>query len=123
MTKVHVKEAGAVTPSQQVIAKANRTVTKADSEGRAIEVRMLGPVDLFRLSKTLGADAANPTVMTLAMTAASVISIGGELMSGIGSNRDVELVLQILDFHGIAAVNEGLAELQLGQVTVDDAKN
>lgn len=111
------------TPSQ-TLAKAE-TAQAMDARGRLITVKRLNALQYYRLSRALGSgSAANPATMDLAMLVCTVCRIDVDDISFPASERDVEFLIQKLDFDGIAAVSDALKKLNAdADSEVDAAKN
>jgi hypothetical protein len=88
------------------------TATETDARGRIIKVRRLNALQAYRLSKAIGADSAsNEVTMNFATLASSVCEIDGEAVDFPVTERQVEALIQKLDFEGMAAINAGLSKL------------
>lgn len=112
------------TPSQSIVTAGQRAASAPDSKGRIITCRMLSPVDLFRLTKMLGASASNQATLNLAMSACSVTAIDGDAITAPATEREIEAVLQRLGFEGLEAVGKALVELAISpEAQVEQAKN
>ncbi|GGH14870.1 hypothetical protein GCM10007036_14460 [Alsobacter metallidurans] len=105
--------ATAETPSQKIVKAADRRATATDDEGRVIEVKALTALDLYRLTKLLGANSANQQALNIAMSACSVTAIDGERITPPNSEREIEAMIQRLDFHGLQAATIALVQLQI----------
>jgi hypothetical protein len=101
------------------LAKAVDTATHLDARNRLIAVKRLNALQFYRLTKAMGAASSNPAAMDLAILAASVSKIDTTVIAMPSSERDVEFLIQQLDFDGIAAAGEALKKLS-GD---DDAEN
>jgi hypothetical protein len=108
----------AETPTQQVAA-AKTKVLVTDARGRIIAVHKLTALNYYQLARAMGESANNPTLMDLAITAASVRRIDTTDLAMPQSERDVEFMMQFLDFDGIRAAGEGLRQLN---PKIDDQK-
>lgn len=108
----------------QTLAMAE-TARAMDKRGRLITVKRLNALQYYRLSKALGASGAtNPTTMDLATLVCAVSKIDAEDIAFPATERDIEFLIQRLDFDGIAAVGEALKTLNSDPDTeVDSAKN
>ncbi|WP_293857206.1 hypothetical protein [uncultured Alsobacter sp.] len=123
MTEVRIGEAGET--ASEVIVKAAQNVAEAtDANGRVIKVKVIGPVELYRLTKVLGAFSSNQATMNMAMSACSVIAIGGEPVSPPSTEREIEAVLQRLGYEGLAAAGEALQKVaSTREQVIEQAKN
>lgn len=108
--KVRIRAEGDVpdSPSATVAKAAERTASVTDSMGRAIVVRKISALQLYRLTKIMGALASNETTLNLAMTAASIASIDGTAVHFPANEAEIEFTIQRLDFDGMSAASEGL---------------
>lgn len=115
----------APTPTQQMVASKATQATRRDARGRMITVKRLTLLDFYRLTKLLGEHSATPTTMDLASVAASVVEIDGEVVFFPTGERELEYLMQRLDFDGLTAVSEALKSLTPGpeESTLDIAKN
>jgi hypothetical protein len=99
------------TPSEVVAKAAAETATAQDSKGRAITVHRLNALLYYRLTKAMGATASNAATMELAVIAASVKAIDDDEIMPPATEREVEHLMQRLDFHGLNAAGEALKQL------------
>jgi hypothetical protein len=111
------------TASDIVAGTAQQTTTVTDSRGRAITVHRLNALAFYRLSKAMGPTASNAAAMDLATLASSVTEIDGDSVAPPSTERELEFLMQRLDFDGLAAVGEGLKQLSAGKDDGDVAKN
>ena len=95
----------------ETLASMIDTASHLDERGRLITVSRLNALQFYRLSKTLGASASNPATMDLATIASSVKKIDAENIAVPSSEREVELLIQRLDFDGLAAAGEALKKM------------
>jgi hypothetical protein len=111
------------TPAQAVRTVSNQ-VEVTDKSGRRIVVRRLNALEKMRLSKIAGADgAANPTYFGYVILAASVASINGEPEEFPMTPRAIEALISQLDDDGLAAVSEGVAELNGATTPAEEAEH
>lgn len=101
------------------------TANRLDKRGRRIVVKPLNALDYYRVSRALGASAAsNPATLDLAMIACAVRKIDILPIAMPTTERDVEFLIQQLDFDGLEAAGLALALVnKSGDKEVDDAKN
>jgi hypothetical protein len=114
------------TATAELAAAARTEVKVADERGRIIAVRKLTALNYYMLTKAMGSDAANPTLMDLAVTAAAVRRIDTTDFAFPAAEGDVRVLLQLLDFDGIKAAGEGLRQLHAakkGDDGTEAAKN
>jgi hypothetical protein len=110
-------------PSQSV-AKSKESATATDKQGRLITVNRLGALQFYRLTKIMGISAANPATMDMATLVASVTRINADPVAFPATERDIEFLIQQLDFDGIAAVGEALHKLsEQDGAEIETAKN
>jgi len=130
MSKIKVKPtAGAspavateATPSQEVVQRANKSVTVTDTGGRVIVVKRLAPLQRMRLLEILGPQLSqNEAYFGQAALAAAVRSIDGEQVPFPSSKRELEALVVRLDDAGFEAVNR--AAFEIAGYTVDDDGN
>jgi hypothetical protein len=112
------------TPTE-TIAQIADSASHLDAKGRLITVNRLNALQFYRLTKVMGANSANAATMDLAIIASSVKKIDATLVSMPASEREVEFLIQQLDFDGIAAAGEALKKLSgdAGDSEIDIAKN
>lgn len=85
------------------------TVTGLDGKGRRLFVKELNALDYYNVSKALGAVAsANPATLDMAMIACTVRQIDTIKYAIPSTERDVKLLIQVLDFEGLTAVGEAM---------------
>jgi hypothetical protein len=99
------------TPSAAIAAAAQTKVLVTDARGRVIAVHKLTALNYYQLTKALGDVGNNAATMDLAVTAASVRRIDTTDFAFPRTEKDVEFLMQMLDFDGIKAAGEGLRQL------------
>jgi hypothetical protein len=100
------------------------SATEMDKRGRAITARKLSLLDYYRLTKLLGDDAKNERTMDLASLAVSVTQIDADAVYFPVTPRELDAIIQLLDFEGVAAAGEALKSLNPNAgATEDTAKN
>lgn len=114
-----------MTETVEAVAARPDTAQAMDARGRLITVKRLNALQYYRLNKALGAAAAtNPATMDLAVMVSAVSRIDAEDIAFPASERDIEFLIQKLDFEGIAAVGEALKRLDDHiDAEIDAAKN
>jgi hypothetical protein len=107
--------------------KDDGTVNVLDAKGRRIFVKQLNALDYYNVSKALGAVAAsNPATLDMAMIACTVRKIDTTPYPLPTSERDIQFLIQTLDFDGLAAVGEAMKLLSADDKLAkdkEDAKN
>jgi hypothetical protein len=106
MTDLPTNEIAAISeaPSDIVASAARNKVLVTDARGRVIAVHKLNALQYYRLAKAMGGDtASNPAAMDLAVIASSVRRIDTLDLAVPATERDVEFLMQQLDFDGLAA--------------------
>jgi hypothetical protein len=104
-----MEEAPHETPSQ--IVSAQDTASHSDAKGRVISVKRLNALQFYRLTKVMGASSSNAAAMDMAMIASSVRKIDATPVAMPTTEREVEFLIQQLDFDGIAGAAEALGKL------------
>jgi hypothetical protein len=104
------KAKGEQTPTESV-ASVQDTASQLDARGRRITVKRLNALDYYRLTKVMGRAASNEATMGMAMLAVTVRRIDTQDIAMPASEKDVEFLMQQLDFDGIAAAGEALKQL------------
>lgn len=118
-----VVAAPAETPTE-TLAKMLDTATAYDTRGRLITVTRLNALQFYRLTKAMGQTASNAASMDLAILASSVKKIDATEIAMPSTEREVEFLIQQLDFDGIAAAGEALKKLSADpEVEIESAKN
>jgi hypothetical protein len=105
------------------MTKASERVVKApydgqeviDNVGRVIKLRKPSLLDTYDLMKALGDDSKNTACLGMAYNVLYVGMIDGQLMTCPKTYSEFRMMLQRLDDHGLAAVNEGLAKYELAK--------
>lgn len=111
-------------PEQNETTSVRDTATVSDAKGRVITVRRLNALQVYRLTKALGASASNPATADMATLASTVCRINTTDIAFPVSEKDVEFLIQQLDFEGIAAAAEALKLLnEADQAEIEAAKN
>ena len=111
------------TPTQLVASAQDKAIV-TDARGRVIAVRRLSALQYYNLTKAMGADASNPATMDLAMIASSVCRIDVLDIAAPSKEADVRVLIQMLDFDGLTAASQALAQLNAGAGDgVEAAKN
>ena len=111
------------TPTE-TIGKINDTATHLDAKGRLITVNRLNALQFYRLTKVMSENSGNAAAMDLAIIASSVKKIDATAIAMPSTEREVEFLIQQLDFDGIAAAGEALKKLaKTDAEDTDAAKN
>ncbi|SIN82951.1 hypothetical protein SAMN05443247_00027 [Bradyrhizobium erythrophlei] len=92
-------------------AAARDKVLITDDRGRIIAVHRLNLLAWFDLAKVMGESAANPALMDVATTCASVRRIDTVDFAMPSTEADLRFLMQQLDFDGLKAASEGLRQL------------
>lgn len=119
LTPEEVAEAAFLAEAASVGATVeDGTASWPDKKGRRIAVKHLNALDYYRVARALGPAAAeNETTLDLAVLASAVRKIDATQIVLPRNERDIEFLIQQLDFHGIDAAAKALK--LLGN---DDAK-
>lgn len=110
MTDVKLTMSPALTPSQQILAKAAESFTITDSKGRGIVLKKPGVLAQFRLVEALGDTASNQVYMRMVLPLIYVTEIDGQHATAPTKKIEIEALIQRLDEHGIAAVMDGVSQ-------------
>ena len=108
------------TPSQSFAAGAGATASRRDARGRLITVKKLSLLDFYRLSKLLGPHSNTVVAMDLASIAAAVQEIDGDRVFFPKGERELDHLMQRLDFDGLTAVAEALKSLAPKEEETDE---
>lgn len=114
-------EGNAETPTQTLAKTGKQVASHPDGRGRLITVSTLTALEYYRFTKAMGSSASNPATMDFAAIAATVRKIDAIDYTIPATERDVEFIIQQLDFDGIAAA--GLALAKLNDSTGADGKD
>jgi hypothetical protein len=99
------------TPSTVVASAAQDKVHVTDDRGRIIVVQKLNLLNYYTLTKAMGDESSNASLMDMTITAASVRRIDVTDFAMPKTETEVRLLLQMLDFDGLKAAGEGLRKL------------
>lgn len=112
------------TPTQEIIKAANKTGSTKDARGRVIKFRRIMPSLRQRLRAMAGPELSqNPQWIGEAVLAYAVTEVDGEPVFS-NTIRELEIVLDMLDDDGIAAVgNAYLGAFGVPDAGVDTVKN
>jgi len=117
----------APTPTQQVVADANRVVEVTDARQRVLGVRRMNMSIRRRVYKSLtNAALENNRYMGLVMVAACVVTINREPADALtmGANELVfDSLIDRLDDDGFEAVGKAIADNFAPPITRDEIKN
>ncbi len=97
--------------TEQLAAAAQTKVLVTDSRGRIIAVHKLNLLNYYHLNEAMGESSGNSAMMNMAVVAAAVRRIDATDFAFPRTKREVELMLQMLDFDGLKAAGEGLIQL------------
>lgn len=111
--------AGDVSPAATATAPS-KPGTVTDARGRVITIKLLNPLEQYRLARAMGAAADSDRAMALASYAACVRVLDGEPQPFPNTDREVQAMLQRLDTAGIDAVQRAIAEM--GEAASDASK-
>src|SRR5579871_4589717 len=95
-------------PTQTLAKRAKKEGSATDARGRLIAVSQLDALQYYNLIKVLGPAAENQSALDFAMMAATVRKINTTEFPLPTSEKDIQFVIQQLDFDGIAAAGEAL---------------
>jgi hypothetical protein len=98
-------------PTEQLAAAAQTKVLVTDERGRVIAVHKLNLLNYYHLNQAMGESANNAALMNMAVVAAAVRRIDTTDFAFPRTERDVEFLMQMLDFDGLKAAGEGLMQL------------
>jgi hypothetical protein len=110
MSKVKVHD-GAETPSQKVVADANRIVEVTDSRGRKLKLRQPQFADEFRIVAVVGAElAANQVYMGMLNPLLFITEIDGIVQPFPTSKIAVDSLINTAGREGFIAAVQGITE-------------
>lgn len=97
-----------VNEAAEAPAQKTNAATVPDARGRKITIRKLGPVERMRLARLVGPEGAkNETYMGYATLAFTVTDIDGEKVFPPLNEREIEVIVGLLDDDGLEAVGNG----------------
>jgi hypothetical protein len=112
------------TPTAAIAAAAQTKVLVTDTRGRILAIHKLTALNYYQLTRAMGESANSAALMDLAVTASSVRRIDATDIAMPSTEREVEFLIQQLDFEGIKAAGEGLRQLHSKSDNgTDTAKN
>jgi hypothetical protein len=123
MTESTTEASAAAESFSSLASHSKEKVLITDKRGRVIAVRKLNALQIYRLTKAMGASASNAEAMNLAIIASSVSRIDTFDFAFPAKERDIEFLIEKLDFDGIAAAGEGLASFVVDDGGTEAAKN
>lgn len=98
-----------LTPVEQLLSAAKRTVEITDGLGRRIVLRKSGPLAQFKLVEALGETASNGTYLSMCNPLLFISSIDGDAVS-MRTKREIETLIDRLGDEGCEAVMNGVLE-------------
>jgi hypothetical protein len=109
------------TPSASIVKAAAQTISVTDSNGRAIKLRKITPLERMRLFEIVGPEnVKNEAYFGYAVLAAHVCEIDGDPVPHISSKATLEAVVQRLGDEGLQATSKGVAKNFLPPPQSDD---
>lgn len=108
------------TPTRRLGGMNEGRASARDIRGRMITVRRLNLLDYYRLSKILGETAGNEQAMNLATLTCAVTEIDSEPVFFPNSEREIQALMQRIDFDGLGAVTDALKMLAPPPTEGDD---
>lgn len=101
----------ALTPSQEIIRDANRTVEVRDKLGRTLTLKRPGVLAQFRLIELVGPETAkNDVYMGMALPLFWLVKLNGEDIYPPQTKAELEVLIQRVEEEGIEAIVLGIAE-------------
>lgn len=97
-------------PTEQVIAKAQKNATIEDSQGRKIVLKKPGVLAQYRIIEVAGDAAKNEVWMRMVLPLIFVTEIAGNAVAQPTNRIQLDGLIQLLDEHGIEAVMNGVME-------------
>jgi hypothetical protein len=98
-----------LTPVEQLLSTAKRTVEITDGLGRKIVLRRSGPLAQFKLVEALGDTASNGTYLSMCNPLLFISTIDGDAVS-MRTKREIETLIDRLGDEGCEAVMNGVLE-------------
>jgi hypothetical protein len=91
-----------------------------DARGRKLVVKLLDPLETYRLARAMGPSADVDVARAYGSYAASVRVIDGVPQVFPNSDRDIQAMLQLLGSDGVEAVQKAIARMAEPDGTTDD---
>lgn len=107
--------------SQEIKDAGNRIEYETSEKGRPVGVKMLNPLDVFRLTMMMGAAAENQMAFLQALRVCSIVSLDGEPITRPATMLQLEAMLQRLDFDVIAAASKALERFTTAKDEAEEA--
>ncbi|HEF4743302.1 hypothetical protein KTE60_11625 [Burkholderia multivorans] len=98
------------TPSQQLIKKADASVTIDTPNGMKVTLRKPGVLSQFRLVKMLGEAAKNQVYVGMVLPITYITGINGTPVNYPNNEREIEALITRLDEDGVTAVMQAVDE-------------
>lgn len=98
------------TPSQQLINKADASVTIDTPNGLQVTLRKPGVLSQFRLVKMLGEAAKNQVYVGMVLPITYITGIDGKPVNYPNNEREIEALITRLDEDGVTAVMQAVDE-------------
>jgi hypothetical protein len=98
------------TPSQQLIKKADASVTIDTPNGLQVTLRKPGVLSQFRLVKMLGEAAKNQVYVGMVLPITYITGIDGKPVNYPNNEREIEALITRLDEDGVTAVMKAVDE-------------
>ncbi|HDR9003054.1 hypothetical protein [Burkholderia vietnamiensis] len=98
------------TPSQQLIKKADASVTIDTPNGLQVTLRKPGVLSQFRLVKMLGEAAKNQVYVGMVLPITYITGIDGKPVNYPNNEREIEALITRLDEDGVTAVMQAVDE-------------
>ena len=112
-----------MTPSQAIIADANRVVKVTDSKNRVFEIRRMNMETEIRVAKAISSEnASKERYLGMINLASCVVSIDGEMISPCRTELHFEALLQRMGGEGFEAVAQGMRDNFMPPETPDVEK-
>lgn len=100
--------APAPTPSQQVLARASKTVEVTDETGRRFTLKRPSQLAVFRFVEALGQLASNDRYFAMALPLLFVVAIDGEPEEPPARKSELEALIKQLGEEGCEAIAKGV---------------
>lgn len=125
MSKVaNIKSGAAGEPPSQAITRSSSgdSAEMKDKRGRKIVVRKISALQLYQITKMLGASADSQAALNIACAVAAVREIDGAPVAFPANDREIQAILARLDVAGLNAASTALESIK-DEEGGDAAKN
>ncbi|MGH6821937.1 MAG: hypothetical protein ACREC4_00345 [Methylocella sp.] len=107
--------------SQDIKQAGNRIELLTSEKGRQVGVKMLNPLDVFRITLMMGTAADNQMAFLQGLRVCSIVSLDSEPVTRPATMLQLEAMLQRVDFDILNAVSKALERFSAAQEETEEA--